>query len=737
MKKKIIHILVVSCLAELCSPSALAVGLGNLDVRSSLGEPLVAKLTVHDTNSKTAEECFSFSRQTELGEAKLKADIQLKPTGNNSSTLWIHTNTAISDPIVELSVQYNCDEQLSRHYTLLLDPPIETFSGSSSNSADIAPHDKPILENQPSTDKEVKPSTRKKRGKVSRASSSTGTPASTVVEKPLTKTQESGTAPQQSSLTSESSPSATPDRAKPLESPKLVISSGDNTGTGSAPLALRFEHAMSETPPTDAAPGDLQLNDLSDDMTAMSNKLKHLESQLVSLQKRNQFLEAQQKQVVTPPKLPEAQEDSTGKRYWIYGATALGIVGLLAFLAKRRKDQYLELDDEDNLFDLATEEAEEKGLNLDDVPDQTTRSSLNVKKVDTSKPAFTPEPVIDITEVNEGILEQAEVFVAHGRTSLAITLLQDHLRDHPTISPAPWLLLLSLLKREKMKDEYNTATMECRRYFNFFIPDFNDPVAPDNSSLEDYPNARDKVVQAWGSPEAVPLLDDLIYNRRNEVRQGFDRSAYIDILLLRSIAQSVGLNDINSIANENADNSQTSNTKEEEISSSTSVDASKQIDKTPIVTPLDEPDPEAEALAASQEGFVDAPTLAFESETTFEAPDLSSGLSDNPFETSSNHQTEDDNSIDFDLNWPDKTGDTEAINVSDDALHIEVDSTSEDTDLKDIGDSTDEPLFTNADSIADLSLETTSQKSKRKKSSSNGKDDKSKPLDFDVEIKLE
>src|SRR5690606_8974270 len=44
--------------------------------------------------------------------------------------------------------------------------------------------------------------------------------------------------------------------------------------------------------------------------------------------------------------------------------------------------------------------------------------------------------------VNEDILEQAEVFVAHGRANLAIVLLQDHLRDFPNLSPAPWLMLL-------------------------------------------------------------------------------------------------------------------------------------------------------------------------------------------------------------------------------------------------------------------------------------------------------
>src|SRR5512143_1217342 len=80
--------------------------------------------------------------------------------------------------------------------------------------------------------------------------------------------------------------------------------------------------------------------------------------------------------------------------------------------------------------------------------------------------AAAPQPPLraNATEIKEDILDQAEVFMAFGHGDLAIHLLQEHLREAPTESPVPWLLLLDLLHREGDSAGYAAASAECRRY---------------------------------------------------------------------------------------------------------------------------------------------------------------------------------------------------------------------------------------------------------------------------------
>jgi CheY-like chemotaxis protein len=142
------------------------------------------------------------------------------------------------------------------------------------------------------------------------------------------------------------------------------------------------------------------------------------------------------------------------------------------------------------------------------------------------------------TEVKEEILDQAEVFVAHGHANLAIHMLQQHLRQAPDESPMPWLLLLDLLRREGDEAAYAAASDECQRHFNINLAAH--PMArdlDDSHGLENYPHLLEMLTHAWNTPAIDALFDDLIYDQRGGTRLGFEPGAYRDILLLRDIAQ--------------------------------------------------------------------------------------------------------------------------------------------------------------------------------------------------------
>jgi pilus assembly protein FimV len=142
----------------------------------------------------------------------------------------------------------------------------------------------------------------------------------------------------------------------------------------------------------------------------------------------------------------------------------------------------------------------------------------------------------DGVEVDDSVVDEVEVFMAHGHAELAISLLQEHVRATPDESPIPWMLLLDLLKRNKMAREYTEAGKSCKQYFNIRVPELNeDEPGPSAAGLEAYPHILSELTRLWKSPECQAYLDDLIFDRRGGTRVGFDPPTFREIMLLRTI----------------------------------------------------------------------------------------------------------------------------------------------------------------------------------------------------------
>ena len=490
----------VCFLLSLCyAGSASALGLGELSVSSSLGQPLHATVALLGTSEETIAACFSVDTGRNGLVPLPRVQLSLQRSGDQT-LLHIRTLQPVNDPVAQFVLISDCETRLHREYTVLLDPPaLVTPALSPEASASAAPTvAAPVAAPAPRASRPNR--------WINRPAVASATP-----------------------VANSRKPTAPDARVAPADAtPRLVLSGKRNTD--GAPFALRLDTNLPDL--TRPRPERLTATELSDENTALARKLAHLEAQLLALQQRNEELEARRAASlrVTPPPERPAQ----WPLYLLITGLITASIALVAWLLRRsRSHQPVLVDD--------------SPWTQPDAP-RMTLSEMTSGPETELEPA--PERMLEIaqpprnegTEIKEDILDQAEVFMAHGHGELAIHLLQEHLREAPTESPVPWLLLLDLLHREGDTAGYAAASAECRRYFNINLA--GHPVSQDSEpsqgpsqGLEAYPHLLEQLVKAWNTPNIDAFFHDLIYDDRGGTRIGFEPSAYRDILLLRAIAR--------------------------------------------------------------------------------------------------------------------------------------------------------------------------------------------------------
>ena len=477
--------------------------MGEINVRSQLGQPLHATVTLLDATADTAADCFSVATSADSIAPPLRAKLSIERTGGQTR-LHIRTPSPVNDPVVQFVLTSDCEVRLQREYVVLLDPPEVTTSALTEVTPPAQTAPAPVAA---PTRRPVPPHPRRPR--THRAHASAVRPST-------------APAPQRAT------PRAHPAPKKNI--PRLVLSGKDAVSPLSgAPVALRRDTRLPDL--TLPRPEGLTPTELSDENTALGRKLANLEAQLVALKKRNDELEAARHAAATTITAPPAAPQSAQwPLYLLAMAGMAGLIALAAWLLRRNRIPRTPLRDDTLWTQTGMPEKTLSELSAD-LPDEPSPASPRM-------PEIAPPQQANATEVKEDILDQAEVFMAFGHGDLAIHLLQEHLREAPTESPVPWLLLLDLLHREGDTAGYAAASAECRRYFNVNLTDH--PVSQDNDNgqgLEAYPHLLEQLVKVWNTPDVDTFFHDLIYDNRGGTRIGFEPGAYRDILLLRDIAQ--------------------------------------------------------------------------------------------------------------------------------------------------------------------------------------------------------
>jgi hypothetical protein len=525
--------------------NALALGLGNIDVKSHLGQPLRASIKIQGASELKDSNCFRVINDSNVENQLNSANFKLSSVVDDVAILSVTTNQIINEPITNLSVMAECDANMRRDYVLLLDPPLIADAENTTDEALTAVDDKtnPLATSSvaaaahqqtvklPVTSKK---STSTKKQKFSKKSNENIVlTAGYDVKKPA-----------ESTTNQENNANTALKNSVPESKTRLSISAGDVLSLGAT--NLRMDNQLHFTPET--APQALASDvDLQDEATVLSNRMVHLEKQIKSLVADNQKLKTENQlktQQIEQASSLSHKLDWLG--YILGGGLLLSSLTLAEKMRRRRQIEQLQN------AQLEWSRNAESTANLDgfdtndDFFETDSDSNLSQKSNDavensTEKASDFAEEVVpfSVEEFNSehNVLDHADVFLSHGRTSLAIQLLQNHLLDFPKQSVTIWMFLLDLLAKENLQAVYEQTALECKEYFNVQIADFTKSENDSSNTLESFPRITAGLQQLWGTPASLTYLDDLIYNSRLEIRVGFHKNVIEELLLLKSVAQ--------------------------------------------------------------------------------------------------------------------------------------------------------------------------------------------------------
>lgn len=491
-----------------------ALGLDDISVQSYLGQPFKASINLFASPGEEFEEsCFQARPAVDDGLASVPGITISLQKRQDGARLLLNSRRPVNEPAVAVTVVMDCPQRLTRQYLVLLDPPAVADVPVVQDSVSSMPAG--AIANPPA------PADHRSKAKQATRSRKAVYPASI---------HRHGAAHHRASGSG----------------PRLVLS-GHGSGSGPLNFGLRMDTSLPE--PGKYPSATPTATDLSDENASLNHKLTYLQEQLIGLQRRNAELE---KAAVKPPLHQSRTKPAIADaRSWYLWLIALGLLATGALLALRWRSRHQAVhpytDEELSAATLMAEPKPAPSWHMEPLP---AKSEEPVVKPPEPETLTTPAPQTKAVppprttewaqdegvEVDDSVVDEVEVFMAHGHADLAINLLQEHVRMAPDESPIPWMLLLDLLRRNKMAREYDEAGKACKLYFNIRIPELSEEEPPPGAAgLELYPHVLAELTRLWKTPECQAYLDDLIFDRRGGTRVGFDPPTFREIMLLRTI----------------------------------------------------------------------------------------------------------------------------------------------------------------------------------------------------------
>jgi pilus assembly protein FimV len=546
----------------LASQQAWALGFGRTVSDAVLGQSFSFSVPVRvEPGEHLGGDCVSaevFYGETMVPPQSIRTTVDPGSDDNN----WIvrvTSSAAVSEPIVEVTLNAGCGRRFSRRFTLFADPP--TLAATPAQLA--APDQRAVVSTAP---KALPP--------VAGASASEGAAtgavrphpraAATVAARPRVIRK----GPTQALANELNTPAPRDNGSARKPGPRVAAAAADGSRLvldgGTPQLKLDMEDPI--IPPAGAV-GEGGAGASSDLDDPSLRQLKTLEQSIQAVRRDNQS--ARDRAAKLQAELADAQTRGDWLP-WVLCLLAIAvaaIAGLVWRLRQQARLQHSSWFRESQLsanMPLEPTTASVPARAPEPTPDPLLpRLTDELPSVLEPEPSAAPDSAF-VTEVSatlpldraamasmltqqnaprelsvEELLDleqQADFFIALGQEDAAVDLLMSHLRSAGGQSPLPYTKLLEIYRRQGDRSAYERIRARFNRRFNAYAPDWETGPAS-GRSLEDYPETGAMLQNVWHSPiDAMAVLEGLLF-KRDDTSELFDLPAYRDILLLYSLAR--------------------------------------------------------------------------------------------------------------------------------------------------------------------------------------------------------
>ena len=577
--------------AALFSSMASAVGFGEINLLSRVGEPLRAEVPVLTRAGEEIETvCFSLAALPGSDLPVVSAARTRLVRNGQNYRLLITGNQPIVEPVFTIALRASCGADLQRDYILMPAPPLmlaETSREIPLPAASAPPRKtgnfrewrardgdtlEGIAESQaPANETEQ----RRWLAAMQQANPdialdtvlAEGTPVRipNVRNRTANKRNTGAEAlPTARHATADEAPAPRPKKPRPESNLATPAGRGtDRVILGTPPEELKPGEKAVPAPATLSQMEERMLK-LETTLHLLNQEVDKLNSALVlttealaaqhklqaaqALQASPNVPPAVQAAVATPPK-PDRPSQDNWLELLISALVGGGIAaGLAHVLGRRRSDneeiplamaiRQPDVQARKSGFSALPIQQEAKAPPADELSGSTT-AEVDIH-LDGATTDCSPTDAITVG-VDEGnsALELAEIMLSFGRVRGAAETLALHIEENSPNNIQPWAMLLDLYRRGDMRAEFDTLATTMREKFNVHVPAWEDSTTPVSGlkSLEDYAHIVWRAANSWGTQECLNYLFELVHDNRAGQRSGFPLEVVEEIALLMLVLE--------------------------------------------------------------------------------------------------------------------------------------------------------------------------------------------------------
>ena len=570
--------------ALLSATQGWAIGLGDIVLRSRVGEPLRAEVPINTEPGETIEaSCFTLAPLDGSDLPVISAGRTKLVREGDRYRLLITGSKPVSEPIFLIGVRAGCGIDLQRDYVLMPPEPLVLASNAPSPANDVdAPAGgtrgrgaanqewrasegdtlesiaEALVPDNLAQPRRMLAALKRANPKLSgRPGLADGTPV-VIPDVRQRLVAERDTLPEQRPRPrSEESPPPPP----PPAPPKIAKPEA-------APKAGGVDRVLLGAPPAEIAPGQKAVpakgsrEELDERMLKVQTTIQSLNAQIEALDKAlaltTEAMALQQRMQAAAtaggslpaPIAKPAEPPPAASGNWLevlLSALAGGLiaVGLAHFLGRRRERR---AEDQVPLAIAipARPAAPAPGPapTVEPVAPQAG-ATTGAAPVDLHLDGFSRPPgdlkAVDVKyNQDESAIALAEIMLSFGRLQGATETLARHVEESASDNPRPWLMLLDLYRRGGLRADYTKLLPALRNKFNLQVPawqDLENPV-PGLKSLEDYEHVITRLTATWGTQNCLNYLYRLVHDNRHGQRIGFPLEVVEEIVLLMLILES-------------------------------------------------------------------------------------------------------------------------------------------------------------------------------------------------------